>query len=277
MSLLQIRDLTFHYPDGRHALLGVSLAVSAGERVALVGANGAGKSTLLLHLNGLLPGTEAYDHGHPDHVHAHGHSHGVELPTVLHRHTGEPAVFVDGLPAAGANLPEVRRRVGLLFQDPDDQLFCPTVLDDVAFGPLNLGLPDEECRRRAEEALTRVGLAGFGDRPPHKLSFGERKRACLAGVLACEPSLLALDEPSANLDPRARRQLIALLAGLPAAQIVATHDLEMALELCPRTVVLDKGRVVADGPTRTLLGDAALMDAHGLEVPLSLRLGRGPT
>lgn len=170
-----------------------------------------------------------------------------------------------------ANLPDVRRRVGLLFQDPDDQLFCPTVWEDVMFGPTQLGLPPGEAERRAAEALAITGLADAAERMPSRLSFGERKRAGLAGVLACGPEVLVLDEPSANLDPRARRGLIRLLQTLPAAQIVATHDLEMVLELCPRTVLLDGGRVVADGPSRTLLADAELMERHGLEVPASVR------
>lgn len=256
--LLRIRGLSYHYPDGRMALREVGLRLAAGERVALVGPNGAGKSTLLLHLNGLLPGP-GYEHRH---------SHGPDL--TAHRHDHGPSVWVAGLPVVERHLPEVRRRVGLLFQDPDDQLFCPTVLEDVAFGPLNLGLPPDAAARAARDALARVGLAGFEDRTPHHLSFGERRRACLAGLLACGPDLLALDEPSANLDPRARRQLIRLLAGLATALLLATHDLEMVLELCPRTVVLDAGRVVADGASREILADEALLERHGLEKPLSL-------
>jgi len=256
--ILQVRDLAFHYPDGRFALRGLTFAIEPGERVALVGPNGAGKSTLLLHLNGLLPG-KGYEH----------HHHGFDLES--HRHAPAPSVFVHGKPATPENMSEVRRAVGLLFQDPDDQLFCPTVMEDVVFGPLNFGVEPAAARQRAVECLRRVGLEGFEDRAANHLSFGERKRACLAGVLACEPSVLVLDEPTANLDPRARRQLIALLQDLPAAMVVATHDLEMALRLCPRTLVLDGGRLVADGPTRHVLADEELMLERGLEVPLSLQ------
>jgi cobalt/nickel transport system ATP-binding protein len=258
-----VRSLSHRYPDGREALREVSFEVSAGESLALVGPNGAGKSTLLLHLNGLLPGRARSGDGA-------GHSHGLPRRAKA----GPPAVWIDGLPVDEAHAREVRRRVGLLFQDPDDQLFSPTVLDDVAFGPLNLGLPPAEARALALEMLARMDLRGVADRPPHHLSFGERRRACLAGVLACAPSVLALDEPTANLDPRGRRRFLALIAGLPATKIIATHDLEMALALCGRAIVLDAGRVVADGPARDVLSDAALLDAHGLEVPLSLALGR---
>ena len=261
-----VRGLRYSYPDGRLALLGIDLEVARGESVALVGPNGAGKSTLLLHLNGLLPGRGGGGSGL-------GH-HGSGASEAAK--PGGPAVWIDGLEVNARNGPEVRRRVGLLFQDPDDQLFAPTVLDDVAFGPLNLGRKRPEARRIAEESLASVGLAGFGERLPHRLSFGERKRACLAGVLACGPTVLALDEPSANLDPRARRLLIEVLRGLPAAKLVATHDLEMALELCPRAVLLDAGQVVAAGPTPELLADRALVEAHGLEVPASLARRDGP-
>ena len=159
---------------------------------------------------------------------------------------------------------------GLVFQDPDDQLFCNTVIEDVAFGPLNLGMPPAEARRIAEECLERVDLAAEADRPPHHLSFGERKRVCLAGVLACRPSVLVLDEPSANLDPRGRRRFIRLIQGLGCTKLIATHDLEMVLELCRAVVLLDAGRVVADGPSRDVLGDAERLEQHGLERPLSL-------
>lgn len=260
-SALKVSGLEFYYPDGRQALRGVDLSIAAGESVALVGPNGAGKSTLLLHLNGLLPGRSR---GNP--VHSHGLGNG---PTKF-----RPAsVWVDGLEVNDRNGPEVRRRVGLLFQDPDDQLFSTSVLEDVAFGPLNLGKTRAEARQTAVDCLERVGMSDAADRPPHHLSFGERKRVCLAGVLACEPSVLVMDEPSANLDPRGRRRFIRLIQGLAATKLIATHDLEMAIELCPRTVLLDAGRVVADGPTRTVLGDADLLEAHGLEMPLSLKLG----
>lgn len=259
---IRVQDLEFRYPDGRHALRGVAFSVPAGQSVALVGPNGAGKSTLLWHLNGLLPGksrtTGLHDHG---------------AGSAATGATAGPSVWIDGLEVNHRNGPEVRRRVGLLFQDPDDQLFSTTVLDDVAFGPLNLGRTRAEARRIALDCLARVGLAEAAERVPHHLSFGERKRVCLAGVLACDPTVLVLDEPSANLDPRGRRRFIELIRGLPATRLIATHDLEMALELCERAILLDAGRVVADGPTPEIFGDAALMLRHGLEVPLSLALG----
>jgi cobalt/nickel transport system ATP-binding protein len=241
--LIGVRGLSYRYPDGHDALLDVSFALAPGERVALIGPNGAGKSTLLLHLNGLLPD----------------------------RPPSTPAVTVDGLPVAEANLREIRRRVGLLFQDPDDQLFCPTVWEDVAFGPRQLGLREPELSRLVTESLAQVGLAGFEERLPHHLSRGEKRRACLAGLLACDARVLVLDEPTSDLDPRGRRELMALLSRLPVAQLIATHDLEFVVEICPRTIVLDGGRVVADGPTRRLLDDEPLMLAHGLERPHILR------
>ena len=228
------RRLTHAYPDGRPALRGVTLTVAAGERVALVGPNGAGKTTLLLRLCGALPG-------------AVGQAHVGDLDPADPHHRRK-------LPAA----------VGMVFQNPDDQLFAATVLEDVAFGPLNLGVDPAEAARRAEAALDRVGLTGYGPRSPHRLSGGEKRRAALAGVLAMTPGLLLLDEPTAFLDPRGRRALAALLRDLPGAMLVATHDLDLAAELCPRTVVLDDGQVVADGPTAAVLGDPALVAAHGL-------------
>jgi len=263
---LRVRALSYRYPDGRPALRGVDLTIMPGESIALVGPNGAGKSTLLLHLNGILPGSGRGGQG----LHGHGG------PAAGGGPPGGPSVWVDGLAVDARNAPEVRRRVGLLFQDPDDQLFSTSVIEDVAFGPLNLGKGKAEARRVAMECLARVDLADAADRPPHHLSFGERKRACLAGVLACEPTVLVLDEPTANLDPRGRRRFIALIRGLPATKLIATHDLEMALELCNRAVVLDGGRVVANGLTRDVLGDPTLLEAHGLEMPLSLKIGRPP-
>lgn len=243
MNLLEVRNLGYRYPDGHEALRGVSFSIAAGERVALIGPNGAGKSTLLLHLNGLLPDRPAMD----------------------------PAVTMDGLPLVEANLPEVRRRVGLLFQDPDDQLFCPTVWEDVAFGPQQLGVREPQLSRVVSDSLAQVGLGGFEARLPHHLSRGEKRRVCLAGLLACDARLLVLDEPTSDLDPRGRRELMRLLAHLPVAQLVATHDLEFVVETCPRAIVLDAGRIVADGPSRVLLDDEALMLAHGLERPHILR------
>ncbi|QEH33487.1 Cobalt import ATP-binding protein CbiO [Aquisphaera giovannonii] len=257
---VRVSRLAYRYPDGREALRGLSFAIASGESVALVGPNGAGKSTLLLHLNGLLPGRRGAAGGH--HAAA-GSSAGREV---------SPSIWIDGVEVSPRTATVIRRKVGLLFQDPDDQLFCPTVLEDVAFGPLNLGMNAEEARRVATDCLARVGLEGAGDRPPHHLSFGERKRACLAGVLACRPVVLVLDEPTANLDPRARRRFIELIRDLEATKLIATHDLEMVLEICPRSIVLDAGLAVADGPSRAILGNRELVDAHGLELPLSLAL-----
>jgi energy-coupling factor transporter ATP-binding protein EcfA2 len=241
--LIAVRGLSYRYPDGHDALLDVSFTLAPGERVALIGPNGAGKSTLLLHLNGLLPD----------------------------RPSSNPAVTVDGLPVAEPNLREIRRRIGLLFQDPDDQLFCPTVWEDVAFGPRQLGLGEPALSRLVAESLAQVGLAGFEERLPHHLSRGEKRRACLAGLLACDARALVLDEPTSDLDPRGRRELMALLGRLPVTQLIATHDLEFVVEICQRTIVLDGGRIVADGPTHRLLDDEPLMLAHGLERPHILR------
>ncbi len=231
---------------------------------------GAGKSTLLLHLNGLLPGKAGSST-----LHTHGQSAAL-APQTRDRAT---QIWIDGIDVNPRNAPEIRRRVGLLFQDPDDQLFSPTVLDDVAFGPLNLGMSRAEARKLALDCLERVELADAADRPPHHLSFGERKRVCLAGVLACNPSLLALDEPTANLDPRGRRRFIHLLRGLSATKLIATHDLEMVLELCSRTILLDSGTASRRprSATRTILGDPALLEAHGLEMPLSLKIDEAST
>ena len=253
--------LEYQYPDGRKALRGIDLSIAKGETVALVGPNGAGKSTLLLHLNGLLPGRVR-----PGSFLGHSHD---QTPTRT-KPSGEPSLWIGGLPVIEKNGPEIRRRVGLLFQDPDDQLFSNSVIEDVAFGPLNLGMRPADARVLAMECLERVALAELADRSPRHLSFGERKRVCLAGLLACNPTVLVLDEPSANLDPRGRRRLMGLIRSLDATKLIATHDLEMALELCERTILLDGGRVVADGPTRTVLGDARLLEEHGLELPLSL-------
>jgi energy-coupling factor transporter ATP-binding protein EcfA2 len=265
---VRVEGLTYRYPDGRAALRGVDLEIRPGETVALVGPNGAGKSTLLLHLNGLLPGRR---NSEEDPSVGHGH----DLPALRRSSASDgPSVWIDGLPVDDRHGPEIRRRVGLLFQDPDDQLFSPTVIEDVAFGPLNLGIRKAEARRIALDCLGRVDLAEAADRPPHHLSFGERKRACLAGVLACEPTVLVLDEPTANLDPRSRRNFAALIRSLSATKLIATHDLEFVLELCDRVLLLDAGRIVADGPPDEIMGDEPLMERHGLELPLSLRLGR---
>jgi len=239
VTALEVRDLRFHYPDGCEALRGVSFSVGEGECVGLIGPNGAGKSTLLLHLNGILP----------------------------ERFAGAPSVFVLGQPVSTANLDTIRRGVGVLFQDPDDQLFCPTVFEDVAFGPRQFGGDESLAAARVRDALEQVGLEGFENRSPHHLSQGEKRRVCLAGVLACEPRVLVLDEPTSDLDPRGRRELKALLRNISATKIIATHDLELVVELCPRVLVMDHSVIVADGPTRQLLSDEGLMLAHGLERP----------
>jgi energy-coupling factor transporter ATP-binding protein EcfA2 len=261
---VRVHNLSFRYPDGRAALRGVNMTIQPGETVALVGPNGAGKSTLLLHLNGLLPGK-----GRGPLAAGHGHVHGSGLGAPSGNGGGQ--VWIDGLEVNQRNAPEVRRRVGVVFQDPDDQLFSTSVVEDVAFGPLNLGRSAAEARRIAIDCLTRVDLDAAAERVPHHLSFGERKRVCLAGVLACDPSILVLDEPTSNLDPRARRRFISLISSLTATKLIATHDLELVLELCSRTILLDGGRVVADGPSRAVLSDPFLLDPHGLELPLSLR------
>jgi len=259
-QVLRVENLSYHYPDGRRALEAVSFSIERGERVALIGPNGAGKSTLLLHLNGILPGRTQYEHHHM-------------LGTAGgHKHDSEPHVWVEGIPVVERRLSEVRQRVGLLFQDPDDQLFCPTVLEDVMFGPRNQGLGKAEAAELARRCLAAVGLSGFEDRLPHHLSYGEKRRVCLAGVLACQPSLLALDEPTSNLDPRARRQLVSILSDLEAALLVATHDMELARELCSRVLLLDAGRLYADGPADEVLANEQLLVEHGLELPLSMRL-----
>jgi cobalt/nickel transport system ATP-binding protein len=236
---IEIRSLSYRYPDGTPALWDISLSIAAGEVVGLVGANGAGKSTLLLHLNGVL--------------------------------AANGAVTVDGLPVTRAHLKQVRERVGMLFQNPDDQLFMPRVFDDVAFGVLNRGEARDQVARKVAAALASVGMAGFEERAPQRLSLGEKKKVALATVLVMEPPALALDEPTAGLDPRARRELIRLLAGLDVTRVIATHDLELALELCDRVALLSGGELVAAGKPRALLADEGLMEAHGLEVPASLR------
>ena len=233
---LEVRGLAFAYPDGHQALFGVDLVVQRGERVAVLGPNGAGKTTLVLHLNGVLGG-------------------------------GSGSVHVAGLPVEKANLREVRRRVGIVFQDPDDQLFMPTVGEDVAFGPANLGLRGAQLQASVDRALDLVGMREFADRPPSHLSFGQRRRVAVATVLAMEPEILVLDEPSSNLDPASRRELSQILLSLDVTLLMVTHDLPYALELCPRSVVLDGGVIAADGPTRDLLCDDDLMRAHRLELP----------
>lgn len=237
---IHARGLEYRYPDGQPALRGIDLEVRHGERVAVLGPNGAGKTTLMLHLNGTLRGAGSLE--------------------------------VAGVEVGPKTLPELRARVGLVFQDPDDQLFMPTVGEDVTFGPRNLGLDRERAADRAAEALRAVRMSGAMDRAPHQLSMGERRRVAIATVLAMEPRLLVLDEPSANLDPRARRELLAVLDSLAGTMLVTTHDLPLAAQLCERAVILDGGRIAADGPCGDLLGDPELLAAHDLELPAGFDL-----
>ncbi len=233
---VEMEHVHFNYPDGFEALRGVSLRIARGEKVALVGPNGAGKSTLMLHLNG------------------------IHLPT-------HGSVRIAGMPVDRSTLGRVRAEVGLVFQDPDDQLFSPTVFEDVAFGPLHMGVPADQIHDRVDRALAAVGMSGFERRMPHRLSLGQRKRAALATVLTMDPSVLVFDEPSAGLDPRGRRELIALLASLQQTLLVSTHDMRLVEEIFPRTIVMDGGAIVADGPTAEILADDELLLMHGLERP----------
>lgn len=233
---VEVTALHFRYPDGFDALKGISVRIAHGEKVALIGPNGAGKSTFMLHLNGI-------------------------------NEPASGAVTVGGLPVTKENLGRIRAEVGLVFQDPDDQLFSPTVYDDVAFGPIHMGFGQAEVSERVTRALADVGLSGFEKRLPHHMSIGQRKRAALATVLSMSPSVLILDEPSAGLDPRGRRELIHLLRSLPQTMLVSTHDMKLVTEVFPRTIIMDAGEIVADGPTDVLLSDRDLLEAHGLEQP----------
>lgn len=239
--IVEVKDLRYTYPDGNAALHGVSFRITHGESVAVVGANGAGKSTLLLHLNGCL------------------------IPEA-------GSVRIGDFPLNKKTLHHVRRTVGMIFQDPDDQLFMPLVQDDVAFGPLNLGLPPEEVEQRVNDALATVGASHLKNRPPYRLSGGEKRSVAIASVLSMSPSILVMDEPTSNLDPRGRRQLINLLCTFHHTIIIATHDLDMVLDVCSRTIVLNEGRVLADGPTFDILADDDILDSSRLEKPLRLRV-----
>jgi energy-coupling factor transporter ATP-binding protein EcfA2 len=250
MPCVDVRRLSFAYGLDRPVLHDISFSIHPCETLFIVGPNGAGKSTLLLHLNGILP-----------------EPLGIDDPLA--------GVWIDGMKVRPENLTSIRQRVGLVFQDPDDQLFCPTVMEDVLFGPLHLGLPPDAAKRRAEDALRSVGLTGLEDRSPHQLSVGQQKRAALAGVLACGPKLLVMDEPTSHLDPRGRREWMELVISLAGPKIIATHDLELAVDMATRVIVLDAGRLCADGSPRQILADAPLMDRHGLEVPRSLRSEMG--
>ncbi len=237
---ISAQELGFTYPDGTAALESISFEIGHGESVAIVGANGAGKSTLLMHLNGILSPTRG-------------------------------SVRVGDVPVTKETLSNVRKSVGFVFQDPDDQLFMPTVYEDVSFGPMNLGLPQADVDARALDALERVGATALKDRPPYRLSGGEKRAVAIATVLAMCPNALVLDEPSSNLDPRARRRLIELLSTFEHTKIIATHDLDLALDLCERTIVISQGRVAADGPTRQIFEDEELLDACHLEKPLAMQ------
>jgi cobalt/nickel transport system ATP-binding protein len=235
-SAFSVHDLAFAYPDGHEALFGVTLEVGEGERVALLGPNGAGKTTLVLHANGVLTPQSG-------------------------------SVRVGGLEVTKKNLSEIRRRVGIVFQDPDDQLFMPTVREDVAFGPANLGIRGDELQARVSAALSAVRMEAYADRPPHHLSFGQRRRVAIATVLSMDPDILVLDEPTSNLDPASRRELSEILEPLPLTMIMVTHDLPYALQMCERAALMDGGVIVADGATTEILSNATLMSAHRLELP----------
>jgi len=238
--IVEAQDLHFTYPDGTDVLRGISFRITHGESVAIVGANGAGKSTLLLHLNGYLTSTSGI-------------------------------IRIGDSPLMKENLQQVRRAVGLVFQDPDDQLFMPTVFDDVAFGPLNMGLPPAEVQNRAKAALQTVGAWHLHDRPPYRLSGGEKRSVAIATVLSMSPDILVMDEPSSNLDPKSRRGLIALLQGFKHTKIIATHDLDMVMDLCLRTLVIREGKIIADGPTEEIMTNDELLASSNLEKPLRLQ------
>jgi cobalt/nickel transport system ATP-binding protein len=231
-KVIEIKNLSFNYPDGHLGLKNVNLVVYPGENVAVIGPNGAGKSTLLLHLNGIL--------------------------------RGNSTVRICGLPVGERKLKEIRKKVGLIFQDPEDQLFSLNVFDDVAFGPINMGYSELEVKQRVAQALEWVGMVGYEQRSPHHLSIGEKKRIAIATVLSLNPEILVIDEPTSNLDPRSKWSLIELLKQLPMTKIIATHDLELVRALCGRTVVMDEGKIVAEGNTEDILDDITLLKAHGL-------------
>jgi cobalt/nickel transport system ATP-binding protein len=239
-KVIEIRNLKYKYSDERQALKGVDLAISKGESVGIIGANGAGKSTLLLNIMGIL------------------------FPS-------EGEILVKDIPLSKKNLHKIREAIGMVFQNPDDQLFMTTVYEDVAFGPRNYKVPEEEVDKRVKKALETVGISHLIDRPPYKLSGGEKGRAAIATVLAMEPEILIMDEPTAALDPKSRRRLINLLKDLSYTKIITTHDLDMVLDLCERTVVLRDGKVVADGKTEEILRDSKLLDSCDLELPLALQ------
>ena len=241
---LEISNLAYAYPDGNQALFGVNLSISRGERVALLGPNGAGKTTLVLHLNGIIP--------------------------TMQGKVSVAGELVDGKNTEG--IKSIRHKVGIVFQDPDDQLFMPTVGEDVAFGPYNAGLRGSQLESAVKEALELVGMSEFIDRPPHHLSFGQRRRVAVATVLAMKPAILVMDEPSSNLDPAARRELAEILTSLDITLLMVTHDLPFAYELCQRAVILSAGIVAADGEIKSVLSDSNLLKAHRLELPKGFSL-----
>lgn len=238
--IIDFNDVFFRYPDGTEALRGIRFRITHGESVGLVGANGAGKSTLLQHMNGCL------------------------LPT-------RGCVTIGDIVLTAKTRKEIRRKVGVVFQNPDDQLFMPTVLDDVAFGPLNLGLDEARVRERVERSLAMVNGLDLRDKPPHHLSAGQKTSVAIAAVMAMEPDILAMDEPASTLDPRSRRQLITWLKGFAHSKIIASHDLDLILDVCGRCIVIGEGKVVADGPSEEILSDGELLEANRLELPLSLQ------
>jgi cobalt transport protein ATP-binding subunit len=239
---IEINDLKYKYPDGTPALSGITLSIGAGERVALLGQNGAGKSTLILHLNGIL--------------------------------TGDGSIKIAGMQPDKQNLKAIRSQVGLVFQNPDDQLFLTTVFDDVAFGPINQGLNKDEVIGRVQEALELVDMLWAANKSAHHLSFGQKKRVALATIISMRSKIMVLDEPTSNLDPVSRKRLEALLLKIDRAMLIATHNLDFAWRICERSIIISKGRVVADGPTKELLRDEKLLEANGLELPASAILDR---
>jgi cobalt/nickel transport system ATP-binding protein len=239
-KIIAVKNLEYTYPDGTSAIKGINLDIFKGESIGLIGPNGAGKSTLLLHLNGIL-------------------------------REGRGSIEILGMKVEEKNLIKIRQKVAIVFQQPDDQLFMPTVFDDIAFGPINAGYSEEKVRKKVKEALKEVGMTGYEKRCSHHLSLGEKKRISLATVLSMEPEIMILDEPTSNLDPRARRHLIELLNNLNLTKIVAGHDLELILEICQRVILLDEGKIITNGETREVLSNKSLMEYHGLEVPLSLK------
>ncbi len=232
---IEIRDLNYSYPDGRRALSGINLRIEKGEKVALIGSNGAGKSTLLLHLNGIL--------------------------------RGSGLVSIDGVMIEDSSIREIRKKVGLIFQDPNDQLFCPTAEEDVAFGPMHFSLPQNELSELVISSLDEVGMKGVAKRPSHHLSLGERRRVSIAAVLAMKPEILALDEPASALDPKRKRWLIDFLKSNTRTTLLATHDLMMAFELCDRAIIMREGKITFDGPAKEIVSNASLLSENDLEIP----------